>query len=428
MNQNKRGAGNSFDKEFSLDNQKHTRSGGGKIPSWAWIVLAAAVIAVLVIVNKPAAKNDVNSAASVPSAAVNADTIGLNSGGSAVYGDPQVSEAEMETFLASAQRPVAKSADGDPVFMVEETPFAMRLVPEDAVPTAESTAEPEARQTLVINGKTYVIQVHEITADAESAADADSGTIDLDGQSMEIGLDPVGESDASAADTIVINGQTFRLVVAPAAEPETAGGDAVEVTPDEEPFAAESAAAEPTSEPLATEAPKEGNWFVRMFNAVFGGNASAPAPTETPGVTVIPQEESSAADIQETAEPVRVEDEESTLESKTITLVDKGDLDEAPLYDEGLETADAPTPTRTADPEMIGPVMLATKAPTAAPTRTPVPAVQIETRPTKIEVTVAAELPHTGGAEGWNIPMMLAALAVLLFIVIAARRLRSSRK
>ncbi len=434
MNQNKRGADNSFDKEFSLDNKKRTRSGGGKIPPWAWIILAAAVIAAVVIVNKPAG-NDVNTP-SAQSASLNAEPAGLTGSASAVYGDPQVSEAEMEAFLTSAQRPVAKSADGAPVFMVEETPFAMRLVPEDAVPTSESTAEPtEARQTLVINGKTYVIQIQEAAAEDESPADADSGTIDLDGQSMEIGLDPVSEGDVSAADTVVINGQAFRLIVTPAAaeaaptaETDALSENSVEVTPDDEPFAADSAANEPTVEALATEAPQQGNWFVRMFNTVFGANASTPVPTATPGVTVIPQEGASAADSAETAEPVRLDGGDDELAAKTITLVDKGDLDEAPLYDVDHEADAVPTPTRTVDPGMIGPVMLATKAPTAVPTGTPLPAVQIEARPTKIAVTVTAELPHTGGAEDWNIPLMLAALAVLVLIVIAARRLRSSMK
>ena len=451
MNQNKHGAGNSFDKEFSLDNKKRPRSVGGKIPPWAWIILAAALIAAVVIVNKPAVRNEVNTP-SVSSAALNAAPAGLNGGDSAVYGDPQVSAAEMEAFLASAQRPVAKSADGDPVFMVEETPFAMRLVPAEALPTAESTAEPEARQTLVINGKTYVIQIHEVAAGDESSADADSGTINLDGQSVEIGLNPVNEVAAAAADTLVINGQTFRLVITPAAaeaaptaepeavsgaaaeaaptaEPEAVSGAAVEVTPDDDPFAADSAANEPTVEALTTEVPQEGNWFVRMFNTVFGANASVPTPTATSVVTVIPQDDSSADDGA-TAEPVRLDDEESALASKTITLVDKGDLDDAPLYDDSNDAADVPTPTptKTVDPEMIAPVMLATKAPTAVPSKTPLPAEQIEARPTKIEVTVAAELPHTGGAEDWNIPLMIAALAVLVLIVFAARRLRSSGK
>ncbi len=436
MNQNKHGAGNSFDKEFSLDNKKRPRSVGGKIPPWAWIILAAALIAAVVIVNKPTVRNAVNTP-SVSSAALNAAPAGLNGDDSAVYGDPQVSAAEMEAFLASAQRPVAKSADGDPVFMVEETPFAMRLVPAEALPTAESTAEPEARQTLVINGKTYVIQIHEVAAGDESSAAADSGTINLDGQSVEIGLNPVNEGEAAAADTLVINGQTFRLVITPAAaeaaptaEPEAVSGAAVEVTPDDDPFAADSAANEPTVEALTTEVPQEGNWFVRMFNTVFGANASVPTPTATSVVTVIPQDDSSADDSAAAAEPVRLDDEESALASKTITLVDKGDLDDAPLYDDSNDAADVPTPTptKTVDPEMIAPVMLATKAPTAVPSKTPLPAEQIEARPTKIEVTVAAELPHTGGAEDWNIPLMIAALAVLVLIVFAARRLRSSGK
>ena len=475
MDHNKRGAANSFDKEFSLDNKPRTRVRGGKLPSWIWVVLAAAVIAVVVIARKPSVKNEANTPA-VQSAAVNAEAANVTSGGSAVYGDQQVSEAEAQAFLASLQRPVAQSADGDPVFMVQETPFAMRLVPEET----ESTAEPGTRRTIVIDGKTYVIEIHEVSAEDESAENETAGTIELDGQSMEIGLDPAEESDA---DAVVINEQAFRLVVTPAApteeavvevteevteevveevteevteevveevteepveaEPtsapvgtsiaasiisETAEAKTIEFESDEEPFAEE-----PTAEP--TEEPKQESWFVRMFNSIFGANQSTPEPTATPGVTVIPQEESAAvvslATAEPTAEAVKLDEEEgSELESKTITLVDKGDLDDAPLYDPDAveeEPTKTPAPTATAASAESGPVQLATRPATAVPTKTPVP-VSIASEPTKLVVTVAAELPHTGGAEDWNIPAMLLAFVVLVVVVFVTRKLRSARK
>ena len=475
MDHNKRGAANSFDKEFSLDNKPRTRVRGGKLPSWIWVVLAAAVIAVVVIARKPSVKNEANTPA-VQSAAVNAEVANVTSGGSAVYGDQQVSEAEAQAFLASLQRPVAQSSDGDPVFMVQETPFAMRLVPEET----ESTAEPGTRQTIVIDGKTYVIEIHEVSAEDESAENETAGTIELDGQSMEIGLDPAEESDT---DAVVINEQAFRLVVTPAApteeavaevteevdeevteevveevteevteeaaeevteepveaEPtsapvgtsiaasiisETAEAKTIEFESDEEPFAEE-----PTAEP--TEEPKQESWFVRMFNSIFGANKSTPEPTATPGVTVIPQEESAAVVSLATAEPtseaVKPDEEGSELEYKTITLVDKGDLDDAPLYDPDAveeEPTKTPAPTATAASAVAGPVQLATRPATAVPTKTPVP-VSIASEPTKLVVTVAAELPHTGGAEDWNIPAMLLAFVVLVVIVFVTRKLRS---
>ena len=472
MDHNKRGAANSFDKEFSLDNKPRTRVRGGKLPSWIWVVLAAAVIAVVVIARKPSVKNEANTPA-VQSAAVNAEAANVTSGSSAVYGDQQVSEAEAQAFLASLQRPVAQSADGDPVFMVQETPFAMRLVPEET----ESTAEPGTRQTIVIDGKTYVIEIHEVSAEDESAENETAGTIELDGQSMEIGLDPAEESDS---DAVVINEQAFRLVVTPAAptedasvveevateevvteeaaeevteeaveepveaEPtsapvgtsiaasiisETAEAKTIEFESDAEPFAEE-----PTAEP--TEEPKQENWFVRMFNSIFGANKSTPEPTATPGVTVIPQEESAVAAAEITAEPtaeaVKLDEEEgSELESKTITLVDKGDLDDAPLYNpDAVEEEEEPTVTPTpaaTSASADGPVQLATRPATAVPTKTPVPA-SIVSEPTKLVVTVAAELPHTGGAEDWNIPAMLLAFVVLVVVVFVTRRLRSARK
>ncbi len=467
MDHNKRGAANSFDKEFSLDNKPRTRVRGGKLPSWIWVVLAAAVIAVVVIVRKPSVKNEANTPA-VQSAAVNAEVANVTSGGSAVYGDQQVSEAEAQAFLAGLQRPVAQSSDGDPVFMVQETPFAMRLVPEET----ESTAEPGTRQTIVIDGKTYVIEIHEVSAEDESAENETAGTIELDGQSMEIGLDP---ADGSDSDAVVINEQAFRLVVTPAApteeivaevteevteeaaeeaveevteepveaEPtsapvgtsiaasiisETAEAKTIEFESDEEPFA-EEVTAEPTEEP------KQESWFVRMFNSIFGANKSTPEPTATPGVTVIPQEESAAEAVEITAEPtteaVKLDEEEgSELESKTITLVDKGDLDDAPLYNpDAVEEEEEPTatPTATAASAAAGPVQLATRPATAVPTKTPVPA-SIASEPTKLVVTVAAELPHTGGAEDWNIPAMLLAFVVLVVVVFVTRKLRSARK
>ncbi len=463
MDHNKRGAANSFDKEFSLDNKPRTRVRGGKLPSWIWVVLAAAVIAVVVIARKPSVKTEANTPA-VQSAAVNAEAANVTSGSAAVYGDQQVSEAEVNAFLASAKRPVARSADGDPVFMVEETPFAMRLVPEET----ESTAEPGTRQTIVIDGKTYVIEIHEVSAEDETAENETAGTIELDGQSMEIGLDP---AEASDADAVVINEQAFRLVVTPAApteeavvevteevteevveevveevteEPtsapvgtsipasiisETAEAKTIEFESDAEPFA-EEPTAEPTSEP--TEEPKQANWFVRMFNSIFGANKSTPEPTATPGVTVIPQEESAAEAVEITAEPtseaVKLDEESgSELESKTITLVDKGDLDDAPLYnpDAAAEAEPTVTPTPTETSAAAGPVQLATRSATAVPTKTPVPASQIASEPTKLVVTVAAELPHTGGAEDWNIPAMLLAFVVLVVVVFVTRRLRS---
>ncbi len=466
MDHNKRGAANSFDKEFSLDNKPRTRVRGGKLPSWIWVVLAAAVIAVVVIARKPSVKNEANTPA-VQSAAVNADVANVTSGGSAVYGDQQVSEAEAQAFLASLQRPVAQSSDGDPVFMVQETPFAMRLVPEET----ESTAEPGTQQTIVIDGKTYVIEIHEVSAEDESAENETAGTIELDGQSMEIGLDPAEESDS---DAVVINEQAFRLVVTPAApteeavvevteevteeaveeaveevteepvevEPtsapvgtsiaasiisETAEAKTIEFESDAEPFAEE-----PTAEP--TEEPQQESWFVRVFNSIFGANKSTPEPTATPGVTVIPQEESAAVEITEepTAEAVKLDEEDgSELESKTITLVDKGDLDDAPLYNpDAVEEEEEPTATPTATEASAsadGPVQLATRPATAVPTKTPVPA-SIASEPTKLVVTVAAELPHTGGAEDWNIPAMLLAFVVLVVVVFVTRRLRSARK
>ena len=475
MDHNKRGAANSFDKEFSLDNKPRTRVRGGKLPSWIWVVLAAAVIAVVVIARKPSVKNEANTPA-VQSAAVNGEAASVTSGSSAVYGDQQVSEAEAQAFLAGLQRPVAQSSDGDPVFMVRETPFAMRLVPEET----ESTAEPGTRQTIVIDGKTYVIEIHEVSAEDESAENETAGTIELDGQSMEIGLDPAEESDS---DAVVINEQAFRLVVTPAApteeavvevteeateevveevteeaveevveevteepveaEPtsapvgtsiaasiisETAEAKTIEFESDEEPFAEE-----PTAEP--TEEPKQESWFVRMFNSIFGANQSTPEPTATPGVTVIPQEESAAVVTLATAEPtseaVSLDEEGSELESKTITLVDKGDLDDAPLYDPNAESEEeeptaTPTPAAAAS-AADGPVQLATRPATAVPTKTPVPA-SIASEPTKLVVTVAAELPHTGGAEDWNIPAMLLAFVVLVLVVFVTRRLRSARK
>ena len=162
---------------------------------------------------------------------------------------------------------------------------------------------------------------------------------------------------------------------------------------------------------------------MNVFNNIFG---ASPTQTPIPQVTVIPLTPTPTA-VQPTATPitiimmptaaaqgpVRLDITETPVPTASDTQAKDGDLDDPALWEEDEQTApenDEPTPTNT---------------PYKTPSSEKIEAVVVESFETPAVQPTPEELPHTGMAEGWNIPSMLGLLAGLLLVILGVRRLRS---
>lgn len=190
-----------------------------------------------------------------------------------------------------------------------------------------------------------------------------------------------------------------------------------------------------------------GNWFVNVFHNIFGGD---PTATPTPQVTLIAVEPTKIAKGP-TATPIVVRMVPTSTPRGPMRL-DEGD-------DYGSGSSDKKASATNGD-NMVDPVFRpkdgndtgssqqsgVTKGSDDTPMITVYPTSSTNRSSNSVSVTVVEntpeperkpgqtvpeptqeELPHTGMAEGWNIPSMIAVLFGLLLVIIGVRRLRLNR-
>ncbi len=311
----------------------------------------------------------------------------------------------------------------------------------------ETPDNQEGLTTVVeVEGKRYEIRVSEIDPADAPAVNDEQPVIWMDDVPLAVTLKQEdGTEDTqteSSAFDIVLNSVPEEDI--PALYEEQFG---VPYVPDTEGIAAEpTAAAEPEtgadSTQAETETPKKENWFVSVFHDIFG---SAPTETPVPQVTVIAMTPTQVT-VKPTATPIVVQfvptaapqgpvrlDESGnpTGTQKDAAKEDYSDWDDDPLWEDEKDTLSNVERRATVTAVSRGQSQRST--PTPAPTATP-------EGPARVEVIMVdpedenwptlqptpEELPHTGGAESWNIPSMLALLAGLMLIIIGVRRLRRS--
>ena len=354
--------------------------------------------------------------------------------------DPKAEIAPDEDPFAEKQEPetVQTEPDAPAVAWLNEKPFSVtvRMYEE---PAQEAGEEETAAQKAYFeaDGEMYEVSLREMDskeAEKESAADPvvwiDRTPLKVSlqegaaaGSPVEVVLDPVPEEDL------------------PALLKERFGEDAAAEDP--KPEDPQTGSEEPVSEP--TEVPQEEGWFAGLFHNIFGGG---PTAEPTPQVTVIavtptpaPKLPTATAIVVRMAptstpqSPVRLDPDGQKAVQRTPanTLAPKGgDMNDPALWDIAEATA---TPagrastsgqnrgraTQTATPSADSPAALNqpdTIIVEPSDNGTPV---QVTAEPTP------GELPHTGMADGWNIPSMVCLLAGLLLIIIGVRRLRANR-
>lgn len=515
-----------FDKEFSLNREKKTKTGGrGKLPPWLMILAGVAAISGAVAARQPAVHKTTNSTKAPMSVSASQSV----SGDRAVYtglNDSQADAQELEARFASQGNQtetlvlVPDAAEpSDPVL----TPTAgaenvLVFAPENekaalegsdkpsetisspagdpsaadetgtapAAETGTASAAEDKPAVVWMNDKAYSVTLNPNEKPAASAADSSSSSnassvpvtvfdengeplkqpqvsvFEVEGRSYELQLEELNSEEIPAENTSpIVWLDEIPLQVSISADTPAAGsentGEQTE-TPIEvslNPLPAEQTAAlqqerfgtplKPTAEadpfpveteepaPTATEEPQEENWFASFFSNIFG---SDPTEVPTPQVTVIaitptptivlPTATPLIVRMVPTAEaqgPVRLDGEKVTeneveaVENKESDLVDpaltEDEITEKPTdvskpsSDGSAETA----PTKPA-PARIDPVVVESFDESNKEQK---PAVQ----PTP------EELPHTGGAESWNIPSLIVMLAGLLLVIIGVRRLRT---
>ena len=193
--------------------------------------------------------------------------------------------------------------------------------------------------------------------------------------------------------------------------------------------------------------PENGNWFVNVFHNIFGGD---PTSTPTPQVTLIAVEPTKVAKGP-TATPIVVRMAPTSTPRGSMRL-DEGDDSGSGSSDKKAAVSNE---NNTVDPVFrpkdgnetgssqqsgvakgSGDEPMTTVYPTSSTNRSsvsvPVTVVENTPEPARNPGQTAAEptqeeLPHTGMAESWNIPSMIALLFGLLLVIIGVRRLRLNR-
>jgi len=359
-------------------------------------------------------------------------------------------EAKPETDAVSAEntaQPVQTDATAPDNHESDETAVVPTVEGEEptAVPTVimttentettegstESSPDPQSDPQLTIftvDGKQYALQLEEIAPEDVPEGTNGQAVIWVDETPLQVMLHteekpekvdetvPSQDEAAEAPITVELN---------PLSSDETAALQRQRFGEDF-PTATATAIPQPTETPVPTATPtaqpEESNWFRDMFNNIFG---STPTQEPTPGVTIIPLTPTPTL-VPPTATPIIVRVVPTTIAADPViptenSISKDGDLDDPALWDIDDEPTAVPgdteaghtkpeeestdvVPTATEQAELI--TTETTEEPTAQPSPTP------------------AELPHTGMADGWNIPSMLGLLAGLLLIIIGVRRLR----
>lgn len=472
--------GENFDKEFSLNKaqRKKKKAPQGKLPSWLLILAGVAVIAAVVIARQPGIRNADDGTRTT----VNMPASQMVSGDQLVYNDQQVSSTELEARFLSQGDNAGSQYEADPLRSEPTVPVEEKSAPEpekkaekdrsvgkdvevdnstiawlnnkaysvSIQPGTGDTAAPhesassnipvtlldsegkpkKQTQTTVfeLDGKQYALQLTELSKNDIPAQMTEEPVVWVDKVPLEVTLSADGpvsldkKQDDSADTPVSVSLNPLPAEKTAALQQERFGADFNVPRPaEEDPFAAEFM--DPTPTPLPTEVPQDENWFVSLFNGIFGSN-----PTEVPTlqITVIPLTPTPTvmlptatplvvrvAPTEPAQGPVRLDEGGADGSGKAAKAADENEVDPALMLDDP-ETENEPAadvlPTKEA-PSKIQPVVVENfeKESEPAPTVQPTP----------------AELPHTGGLEGWNLPSLLAMLAGLLLVIIGVRRLRS---
>lgn len=445
-----------FDNEFKM-NKKTKKNGSvrkAKVPSWLLILAGVAVIGGVVAAKQPAVRT--------------VDNTGRNSmvlpASQQITGDPavisgvndeQADPSELEARFASqtnAQYVVPAEGDDPEVELISVNPTSAiiissdQMVEADEIPFGDAPAEKSAENPAVVRLNDGYYSVSVVPAEQSTASETgavQSMEFTADGQQYVLSLTKLDEDEAPSDPSPVV-----WLNETPVQVSVNASGDnaPVEVSlnplPEEEtvrlqqerfgPSYGQSAETQPsvTEVPEATEAPADNrqnsNWFARLFNEIFG---NTPTVVPTPQVTVIAFTPTPTT-VQPTATPIVIQMQPTAVVQQNPVRLDdpeaKGlngqssDLNDPALWDDGSATATVPPvqdqPSEsTPEPTRKSPVKIDVVVVDSLDDPAQTPSVQ----PT------SEELPHTGGAESWNIPSLLAMLAGLLLVIIGVRRLRS---
>lgn len=360
-------------------------------------------------------------------------------------------EAKPETDAVSAEntaQPVQTDAAAPDNHESDETAVVPTAEGEEptAVPTVimttentettegstESSPAPQSDPQLTIftvDGKQYALQLEEIAPEDVPEETNGQAVIWVDETPLQVMLhteekpERVDENAPSQDET---GEAPITVELNPLSSDETVALQRQRFGEDFLPRATATAIPQPTETPVPTATPtslpEESNWFRDMFNNIFG---STPTQEPTPGVTVIPLTPTPTM-VPPTATPIVVRVVPTAIAAEPVipadnTISKEGDLDDPALWDIDDEPTAVPgeaeagdtkpeeettelIPTATEQAELI--TDETAEEPTAQPSPTP------------------GELPHTGMADGWNIPSMLGLLAGLLLIIIGVRRLR----
>lgn len=361
------------------------------------------------------------------------------------------------------------------VAWMNEKPYSVTLNPwqpgSDNESNAEDTEKPSAGNHSS-DASVPVLSVTVLDEDKSSPAPVKSVVFEIDGKKYEAEIKEIDEAGLTPEQTAdpIVWADTTPLVISLAPvnnveSPQETGEDTFDVilnaVPEEklpelltERFG-EAAAdylpqPENTPEPVITPEPEqepepqqEGsntndeNWFVGMFHNIFGGS---PTETPVPQVTVVavtptavpvrPTQTPIVVRVEPTAAvqgPVRLDGISSKPEQESGKSLED-DLNDPALWDDSEDGTNAAGNT---EPGVQRQEMTATAEPgqndSTGSGQDTAPAA-VSTTAVRLEATIVPEdeeLPHTGMAESWNIPSMLALLAGLLLLIIGIRRLRT---
>lgn len=266
--------GDSFDREFTLNSKKKTAA-KGKLPSWLMILVGAAMIAAVVIVKKPAIQPISGTRASINGqsseqltvnsspitgdekagpqelearfGAVGADGLSAAPASLIVSGDDRVYSIQLDELPVDESGEAVPSGSDGTVFWVDEKPFAVSLEPADAAEAAD--ADKQSVSLYQIEDKTYTVKLEPLDSGEMTSLSEDelAKVVHVGDAYYRLDLDPVQPESAEVT------------AAEPTAEPSSDGGSEVKaeapenLTPDADPFAAESTETADAPEAAAPE-------------------------------------------------------------------------------------------------------------------------------------------------------------------------------
>lgn len=292
-------------------------------------------------------------------------------------------------------------------------------------------------------GKQYEIQAKEIDTEKNSVEGMAQPVVWIDETPLHVTLDPDGNDSFNIILESVPEDEMPYLYEThfgksyysneKSAGTDTTGQETTEESPE-------------TNEVQEGEA-ENGNWFVNVFHNIFGGD---PTATPTPQVTLIAVEPTKVAKGP-TATPIVVRMAPTSTPRGPMRL-DEGDDSSIGGSDQkaavqnttGANGSDfraedgngTGSVQQSGEPKGSDDMPMITIYPTSSTNRSSVsvPVTIIEKTPEpagnprrNVSEPTPEELPHTGMAESWNIPSMIALLFGLLLVIVGVRRLRQTR-